>query len=339
MKQIGICGNFGRQKESGQTVKTNMFFREVSDICETATFDTYGINRRTPWKIVGFFRFVAGCENVVIMPAQNGLRMLVPLLRFLHFFLHRKLWYVVIGGWLPEYCEKHHLLCRMLRKFDGIFVETASMQNTLRQIGFQNVSVMPNFKNLKKTATVRDQANTPFKLCTFSRVTEKKGIDEAVETVKLLTKRQIAVRLDIFGAVQEDYRARLDELIKTENVAYRGIINSQHTVEVLEEYDALFFPTYYEGEGFPGTILDAYFAGLPIIASDWKYNAEIVKDSVNGFLVKVHDINGYAEKIECLVNNKEIWRQMRYRNLSAAELYEPKKIVREVLLRMGISAS
>lgn len=42
----------------------------------------------------------------------------------------------------------------------------------------------------------------------------------------------------------------------------------------------MLFPTYYSGEGFAGTLIDAFSAGVPVIASDWKYNAEIVNEDV-----------------------------------------------------------
>lgn len=63
------------------------------------------------------------------------------------------------------------------------------------------------------------------------------------------------------------------------------------STEVLKNYDALLFPTYYEGEGFAGTIIDAFAAGLPVIASDWKYNSEIIKQGITGVITKTHSIS------------------------------------------------
>ncbi|MFR3494185.1 MAG: glycosyltransferase [Blautia sp.] len=53
-------------------------------------------------------------------------------------------------------------------------------------------------------------------------------------------------------------------------IRYKGMVPFNQSTEVLKNYDALLFPTYYEGEGFAGTIIDAFAAGLPVIASDWK---------------------------------------------------------------------
>jgi glycosyltransferase involved in cell wall biosynthesis len=52
-----------------------------------------------------------------------------------------------------------------------------------------------------------------------------------------------------------------------EYVVYGGVVPFNKSVEVLKDYFAVLFPTYYEGEGFAGTIIDAHSAGVPIIAS------------------------------------------------------------------------
>ena len=337
MKKIGICGNFGREKESGQTVKTKMLFREIMrGGVPCSSFDTYRINRTTFYKLFGLIRFVANNENIIVMPAQNGLKVLTPLLRFINLFFHRKLWYVVIGGWLPDFLPKHRLLRAELKKFDGIFVEANSMKNRLADMGFKNVYFMPNFKDLTKVETIRESKNKPFKICTFSRVTESKGIGDAIKTVKLLNSRGFSCTLDIFGAVDESYGKEFDELLKTKNVYYRGVADSDKTTELLSRYDALFFPTFYDGEGFPGTILDAFYAGLPVVASDWKYNSEIIGDEINGLIVSARDIEGYVKAIIRLMEDDNLWKKMETNNLRAAELYEPRAVISEMLYHMNI---
>lgn len=74
---------------------------------------------------------------------------------------------------------------------------------------------------------------------------------------------------------------------------------------MLRNYFALLFPTYFHGEGFAGCIIDAFFAGIPIIATDWLYNKDIVKDKKMEYqcLLKIHEI---ANAIVELYNNRDL---------------------------------
>ena len=122
------------------------------------------------------------------------------------------------------------------------------------------------------------------KLCTFSRVMREKGIEDAVNAVvSVNTALGIqAFSLDIYGQVDGAQTEWFDLLQKEfpPYIRYGGLVPFDKSVDVLKCYFALLFPTYYEGEGFAGTLIDAYSAGVPVIASNWKYNAELVNEDV-----------------------------------------------------------
>lgn len=121
------------------------------------------------------------------------------------------------------------------------------------------------------------------KLCTFSRVMKEKGIEDAINAV--VTANAVlefqAFSLDIYGQVWGEYKERFDDIQKAfpKYVRYCGSVDADESVDVLKAYFALLLPTYYEGEGFAGTLIDAYSAGVPVIATDWRYNSEFVTDN------------------------------------------------------------
>ena len=57
-------------------------------------------------------RFLFRCIKIaiysenIILPAQNGVKILIPLFVILSKFLGRKLHYIVVGAWLPNILEK-----------------------------------------------------------------------------------------------------------------------------------------------------------------------------------------------------------------------------------------
>ena len=72
---------------------------------------------------------------------------------------------------------------------------------------------------------------------------------------------------------------RLGSVHITFSDIWNSIFNYNETASHLKKYFALLFPTYFHGEGFAGCLIDAFFAGIPVIATDWLYNKDIINNS------------------------------------------------------------
>ena len=329
--KVSVLGHFGAGETllNGQTVKTKIITEELQRRFgreQDLRIDTHGGWKtlvKAPFQTISALK---NSKNILIFPAQNGLRIYAPLLSFFrHFFKGRKLHYVVIGGWLPQFLTKRNGLAKALKNFDGIYVETGTMKSALEARGFENVFVMPNCKKLtvlSENELVYPQG-VPYKLCTFSRVMREKGIEDAVKTVTAVNQSfgRTVFSLDIYGQVDENQTEWFGSLQRTfpDYIRYGGLIPFDKSVEILKEYFALLFPTYYEGEGFAGTLIDAYSAGVPVIASDWKYNTELVNENV-GYVYKTRDNVALAELLSTVATNPTLI--LKKKN---ACLYEVKK--------------
>ena len=271
-------------------------------------------------------------KNIIIMPAENGLRIFAPLLVLLNLLFHRKLHYVVIGGWLPEFLKKRKKLTKALMSFDGIYVETNTMRKALEAQGFNDVYVMPNFKdlNILKESELVYHHTEPYRLCTFSRVMKEKGIEDAVNAVKTVNEHfgRIVYTLDIYGQVDSAQTEWFNELKSTFPlyIKYGEFVPFDKSVEVLKNYFALLFPTYYEGEGFAGTLLDAMAAGVPVIASDWRYNPEIVNEKT-GYVYPVHDNHAFVTTLISVGNNSDLLLSKKSDCLKEAEKYRAENVI------------
>lgn len=175
----------------------------------------------------------------------------------------------------------------------------------------------------------------PLPLCTFSRVMKEKGIEDAVYAVRTVNEHfgRTVYTLDIYGQVDSVQTEWFNELKSTfpSYIKYGGIVPFDKSVEVLKNYFALLFPTYYEGEGFAGTLIDALAAGVPVIASDWKYNNEVVKDGINGGLVEPKNIERLTKYLIKIANNPEPWLNMRQQCICDAHKYEPDNVIKILL--------
>lgn len=244
--RVAVIGHFAFGKEclDGQTVKTRIVTDELGKQLgneNVLKIDTHGGKitlLKAPFQAL---KALKKCKNVVILPAHNGLRVYAPLLTFFRkFFKKRKLHYVVIGGWLPEFLQKRKRLAKKLKSFDGIFVETNTMQNALEKQGFTNIVVMPNCKDLKilKPEELVYPTGEPYKLCTFSRVMKEKGIEDAVNAVKEVNEEagRTIYTLDIFGQVDAAQVQWFEDLKTTfpDYVNYRGVVDYDKSVDVLK---------------------------------------------------------------------------------------------------------
>ena len=179
----------------------------------------------------------------------------------------------------------------------------------------------------------------PYKLCTFSRVMKEKGIEDAINAVESVNAHfgRTVYTLDIFGQVDVEYKERFSQLEKSfpDYISYGGAIEANKSVETLKSYFALLFPTYYKGEGFAGTLIDAMSAGVPVIASDWKYNPEFVVSGKTGVIIKNCNAERLAEELINIAAAPEKWNSMRLSALKESEKYKPDIAARPLIDRIN----
>lgn len=344
MKRVCIIGHFGHGENllNGQTVKTKIVTKKIVKelgIKEVSCIDTHGGVKALMSAFRQALTALKYHKNVIIMPAENGLRIFAPLLVLLNLLFHRKLHYVVIGGWLPEFLKKRKKLTKALMSFDGIYVETNTMRKALEIQEFNNVYVMPNFKdlNILKESELVYHHTEPYRLCTFSRVMKEKGIEDAVNAVKTVNEHfgRIVYTLDIYGQVDSAQTEWFNELKSTFPlyIKYGELVPFDKSVEVLKNYFALLFPTYYEGEGFAGTLLDAMAAGVPVIASDWRYNSEIVNEKT-GYVYPVHDNHAFVTTLISVGNNPDLLLSKKSDCLKEAEKYRAENVIQCLISKL-----
>lgn len=342
--KVCIIGAFGfdTMPTGGQPVKTRNLYQLLSEkygANEVAHIETYGWKKHPFKMIAAVRRAVKQSENVIMLPAHNGVKVFAPLLLRYAKGTSVKLFYDVIGGWLPQKTEADPKLAAQLRRFNGIWVETSSMKNALERQGFSNVSVVPNFKFITPLAAKElPPVEKPYRLCTFSRVMKEKGIEDAVEAVTLVNDDfgETVFTLDIYGPVDENQTEWFDKLQTAfpQYVHYRGCVNSDKSVDVLKAYYALLFPTFYDGEGFAGTLIDAFSSGVPVIASDWKYNPEIVHGNV-GIIYPTGNVESLADILKNIANNPKIIINKKLYCLKEAMRYSPAGVLDAIVKELN----
>lgn len=131
-----------------------------------------------------------------------------------------------------------------------------------------------------------------------------KGIREILAAANRLPEN---VSIDVYGPLLDGLSP---EDINFKNVKYKGIVSPDKVASLLVKYTALVFPTRYEGEGYPGVILEAYSVGVPVITTKFRAIPEIVDDS-SGILIEPGDIDELSNAMIELATNIEHLEKLR----------------------------
>lgn len=340
MSRVAVIGHFGigLNLANGQTIKTKIVTDAVEKKINEKTYivDAHGGVKAIIPVVIGCVKALKRCDNVILMLTENGLKVSVPVLSFFNRLIHKKLHYVVIGGWLPEFLGSHSGLEKRLKRFDYIYVETNTMRKALEGKGFTNIVVMQNCKELSILSEdeLVFQENEPLKICTFSRVMKRKGIEDLVKVIKEINAEKVRFTLDIYGQI-DSQEIEWFENIKsdfTPEIKYGGIVPFDKSVEILKDYYALIFPTKFFTEGVPGTIVDAYAAGIPVIASRWESFDDVVDDGVTGIGYMFDNTVELKEVLKKCSSDPTILNSMKRKCLDRATNYSVDKVL-NVLVR------
>lgn len=330
-KKILIIGFFAFNTDynGGQENKT----RALADLLKKKygednifTIDTLGWKKRPIKLFYKTFNFVRKSDIVIMLPAKNGVKIFSKLLNLFK-RKNTKLFYSVIGGWLPTITINNTRLKKDLLKFDGIWVETNSMKKDLNAQGFNNILIVPNFKKINPLSKENLIFNysEPYKICTFSRVLREKGIEDAIEVVKRINTKykKTIYELDIYGRIDANYKETFENMAKDfpDYISYKGVVPYNDTVKVLKDYFLLLFPTHYQTEGIPGTIIDAYGSGVPVLAAKWNSYDDVIVDGVTGIGFEQENNDELLKKLEEIVNEPEKIIDMKEKCLEEFEKY------------------
>ena len=96
MKKVCVIGHFGFSKNllNGQTIKTRIVTTELErqlGVEQVMKIDTHGGIKVLPKIIIQMIKVFKICENIVILPAHNGIKIFVPLCIIFNIVFHRSI--------------------------------------------------------------------------------------------------------------------------------------------------------------------------------------------------------------------------------------------------------
>ena len=341
---LGVIGHFGGGKNycDGQTVKTlnltNLLEQEMK--LQVYRVDTH-LNQTNKLSLLAKTLYcLLTCKHIFLLVAENGMKVYLPLLYYANKLFHRRIYHYIIGSEILALVKENPRLVKYLNAIRVNWFEYQSGTEELRQAGVANVETLHNFKYLTPVTAASKYVNycNTFRFCTFSRVMEEKGITDAVEAIAKYNHEHAENKavLDIYGPVESKYQETLDRLISEHRdcARYCGVAKSDGSVEVLSQYYALLFPTRWPGEGFPGTMIDAFASGIPVIATDWNANGELIENWKQGIIYPNSVTSGLLDSIAWSIEHQDEMNEMRANCRKQYDLYTPESVLRAIQDKM-----
>ena len=316
--------NQNHSPNGGEEYKNQLFIEklESSSKLEPIIIDTYQWKKK-PFLIVNLFYylFFKNVNSIVISASSASTYLLLKILNKLKPSILRKIHYFVIGGYFPEGIKTKRYNWKVYQHLKSIVVEGQVLRNQLVESSeLKNLFVVPNFKIFDFAFKPNIKNGSKFKFIYLGRISMAKGIVEIIEAVEILKKNEHDFEVDFYGPVEDEINFPQDLPL-----IYKGYLNIMDepldSFNLLSEYSCMLFPSFWQGEGFPGVIIDAYIAGLPVIASDWNMNSELIEEGETGFLVPVQNAKILADKMLEIIKNPELVMKMRMNSLAKAKDY------------------
>lgn len=188
-------------------------------------------------------------------------------------------------------------------KLDGLtFLTDEEINNYKEQVNLNNVKL---FKVENATSIPYESSTLKNKVVIAAgRYNYQKGFDNLIKAFTKVAEKHADWKLKIFGAGGE--KKMYEELI-SEYKMNKNIILCKTSSNILKEMkEASIYALSSRYEPFGMVLIEAMSVGIPCVSFKCSGPLEIIGDGQDGFLVDEDDNDGFAEKINQLIEDEEL---------------------------------
>lgn len=215
--------------------------------------------------------------------------------------------------WLDRKISQH--LLKMLKRCEKVVVLTHKDAACWKD--YDNIEVIHNVVT-NYPEKITDVADRPKRIIAVGRLHAQKGFDLLIQSWQLIAARHPDWQLVVYGhgGDLQKLQQQLEKAGLTSSMTFAGT-----TDNIYKEYqNSAFYVMSSRYEGWGLVLVEAMSCGLPCVSFDCPYGpSDIIRDGEDGFLVENGNIQQLAEKMELLINNKELRERLGVRaRLNAA---------------------
>jgi len=170
-------------------------------------------------------------------------------------------------------------------------------------IRFGEIDRMINDENERDSSTKSKSGVT---LVFFGRLLWMKGLIHLVKAFDLLVEEFPNMNLKIFGKGPLDKKIRMliSSLDLENRIHVLGHLPRRKLMLEIKKADLVILPSIHEAQ--PIAPLEAMACKKPVVAFDFPFAREYIKDSYNGLLAEAEDLQDLADRIRILLSDKEL---------------------------------
>lgn len=218
----------------------------------------------------------------------------------------------------------HFLRNRLYRKCSGIIAQTEAAKFVLNNnTNNKNIKVIPN--PLRNISAGMDGSSSKKKkiILNVGRNVPQKNQLELLEIFSQCNYKDWKLKILGNGPLHQELIEKTRDLNLQQHVQ---ILDFSKEIDTFYSEATIFaFTSLYEG--FPNALVEAMAHGLPCISYDCPTGpADIIKDGVNGFLVRLNDKKQFQKKLNNLIDSKALRESISIESIKVNQKYALKEI-------------
>lgn len=205
------------------------------------------------------------------------------------------------------------------KKFDAFVILTPGNQSEWKKV---KTIIIPNPLPFK---SINSQGENN-RAISVGKQSQQKAYDRLISIWEIVKLHNPEFQVDVYGKLNP--KLGLEKLVSEKGL--KSLVNFYPPVKnIVEKYtQADFYVLTSQFEGFGMVLIEAMACGLPCISFDVPHGpADIITDSVDGFLIPDGDIQTFAEKVIFLIENPEIRRKMGLKAKENVNRFLPDRII------------
>lgn len=214
----------------------------------------------------------------------------------------------------------------IVRRCDLYLAQTKQLVAEAQTAGLRRVEWYATSRPMSDAAPAAEPSRSCRKFVFLGHVKPLKGIEELIAAGERMEED---ASVDVYGPLMDGLAESRFAGLK--RVRYRGTIPAGTGVRLLQDYDAMVFPTYWPGEGYPGVVIEAFAAGLPVIATRWRNIPEIVDESC-GMLIEPRNVDALHGAMRKLVRDDALFHCLRQGALRQRDFFDSRRWVEKFVV-------